>query len=48
MRRLVALAPIAGLAALVLVFGLFALHHNPQVIPAPPWHDRPQRPPARP
>jgi len=33
MRRLMALAPIAGLAALVLVFGLFALHHNPQVIP---------------
>jgi cytochrome c biogenesis protein CcmG/thiol:disulfide interchange protein DsbE len=32
-RRLVALAPIAGFLALVLVFGLFALHHNPQVIP---------------
>ena len=33
MKRLVALVPIAGLVALVLVFGLFALHHNPQVIP---------------
>ena len=33
MRRLVALAPIAVFALLVAVFGLYALHHNPQVIP---------------
>jgi cytochrome c biogenesis protein CcmG/thiol:disulfide interchange protein DsbE len=33
MRRLVALAPIAVFIALVAVFGLYALHHNPQVIP---------------
>lgn len=33
MKRLVALAPIAVFAALVLVFGFYALHHNPQVIP---------------
>jgi len=33
MRRLVALAPIAVFGALVIVFGAYALHHNPQVIP---------------
>ena len=33
MRRLIALAPIVGFAALVIVFGAYALHHNPQVIP---------------
>ena len=33
MRRLVALAPIAVFAILVAVFGLYALHHNPQVVP---------------
>ena len=33
MRRLIALTPIAVFAALVLVFGAYALHHNPQVIP---------------
>jgi cytochrome c biogenesis protein CcmG/thiol:disulfide interchange protein DsbE len=33
MRRLVALAPILVFAALVIVFGAYALHHNPQVIP---------------
>jgi cytochrome c biogenesis protein CcmG, thiol:disulfide interchange protein DsbE len=33
MRRLIALAPIMVFAALVAVFGLYALHHNPQVIP---------------
>jgi cytochrome c biogenesis protein CcmG/thiol:disulfide interchange protein DsbE len=33
MNRLAALAPIAVLTALVLVFGVYALHHNPQVIP---------------
>jgi cytochrome c biogenesis protein CcmG/thiol:disulfide interchange protein DsbE len=32
-RRLIALTPIAVFAALVLVFGAYALHHNPQVIP---------------
>ena len=33
MKRLVALAPLAVFGALVLVFGAYALHHNPQVIP---------------
>ena len=33
MKRFVALAPIAVFFALVAVFGLYALHHNPQVIP---------------
>ena len=33
MTRLIALAPIAVFAALVIVFGAYALHHNPQVIP---------------
>lgn len=33
MRRLVALAPIAVFGALVIVFGAYALHHNPQVVP---------------
>ncbi|MGH6957228.1 MAG: DsbE family thiol:disulfide interchange protein [Caulobacteraceae bacterium] len=33
MRRLVAIAPVAVLAALCLVFGLYAVHHNPTVIP---------------
>lgn len=33
MRRLIALAPIAVFGALVLVFGFYALHHNPQVVP---------------
>src|SRR5580704_8080402 len=33
MRRLIALAPIVLFAALVIVFGAYALHHNPQVIP---------------
>ena len=32
MRRLIALAPIAVFFALVAVFGLYALHHNPQVV----------------
>jgi cytochrome c biogenesis protein CcmG, thiol:disulfide interchange protein DsbE len=32
-KRFVALAPIAVFFALVAVFGLYALHHNPQVIP---------------
>jgi len=32
-RRLIALAPIAVFGALVIVFGAYALHHNPQVIP---------------
>ena len=33
MRRLIALTPIMVFAALVVVFGAYALHHNPQVIP---------------
>ena len=33
MRRLVALAPVIVFAALVFVFGAYALHHDPQVIP---------------
>ena len=33
MRRVIALAPIVIFAALVFVFGAYALHHNPQVIP---------------
>ncbi len=33
MRRVVALVPVAAFAALVLVFGFYALHHNPQVVP---------------
>src|SRR5271156_6589824 len=33
MRRLIALAPFAVFAALVFVFGAYALHHNPQVVP---------------
>ena len=33
MRRLIALTPIMVFAALVIVFGAYALHHNPQVIP---------------
>ncbi len=33
MRRAFALAPILALAALVFVFGAYALHHDPQVIP---------------
>ena len=33
MKRLTALAPIAVFAALVFVFGAYALHHNPQVVP---------------
>ena len=33
MRRLVALAPIAVFAILVAVFGFYALHHSPQVVP---------------
>ncbi|HEX3919407.1 MAG TPA: DsbE family thiol:disulfide interchange protein [Caulobacteraceae bacterium] len=33
MKRLIALAPVVVFGALLLVFGLFALHHNPQVVP---------------
>jgi cytochrome c biogenesis protein CcmG/thiol:disulfide interchange protein DsbE len=33
MKRLIALAPIAVFAALVFVFGAYALHHDPQVVP---------------
>ena len=33
MRRLIALTPILVFAALVVVFGAYALHHNPQVVP---------------
>jgi cytochrome c biogenesis protein CcmG/thiol:disulfide interchange protein DsbE len=33
MRRLLAIAPLLAMAALVLVFGFYALHHDPQVIP---------------
>jgi len=33
MKRLIALTPIMAFAALVIVFGAYALHHNPQVIP---------------
>jgi cytochrome c biogenesis protein CcmG/thiol:disulfide interchange protein DsbE len=33
MRRLIALAPFAVFAALVFVFGAYALHHDPQVVP---------------
>jgi cytochrome c biogenesis protein CcmG, thiol:disulfide interchange protein DsbE len=33
MRRLVFLAPILVFLGLVVVFGAYALHHNPQVIP---------------
>jgi len=32
-RRLIALAPALAFAALVAVFGFYALHHNPQVVP---------------
>jgi cytochrome c biogenesis protein CcmG/thiol:disulfide interchange protein DsbE len=32
-RRFVYLAPVLGFLALVVVFGAYALHHNPQVIP---------------
>jgi cytochrome c biogenesis protein CcmG/thiol:disulfide interchange protein DsbE len=32
-NRIFAAAPVVVLAALCLVFGLFALHHNPQVVP---------------
>jgi cytochrome c biogenesis protein CcmG/thiol:disulfide interchange protein DsbE len=32
-RRLIALAPALAFAALVIVFGAYAIHHNPQVIP---------------
>ena len=33
MRRLIALAPIVGFAALVIVFGAYALHLSPLVVP---------------
>ena len=33
MRRLAALAPVLVFAALAALFGVYALHHNPQVIP---------------
>jgi len=33
LRRLVYFAPLLGFFALVVVFGAYALHHNPQVIP---------------
>jgi cytochrome c biogenesis protein CcmG/thiol:disulfide interchange protein DsbE len=33
MRRLIALTPILVFAALVVMFGAYALHHNPQVVP---------------
>ena len=33
MRRLVALAPALVFAALVFIFGAYALHHSPQVVP---------------
>jgi cytochrome c biogenesis protein CcmG/thiol:disulfide interchange protein DsbE len=33
MRRLIAFVPMAVFAALVGVFGFYALHHNPQVVP---------------
>ena len=33
MRRLVALSPVLVFAALVVLFGAYALHHDPQVIP---------------
>ena len=33
MRRLLAAVPALAFAALVLVFGFFALRHNPQVVP---------------
>ena len=33
MKRLVALAPIFLFGVLVFIFGAYALHHNPQVIP---------------
>ena len=33
MKRLIALAPLAALIGLVVVFAGYALHHNPQVIP---------------
>ena len=33
MRRILALAPALAFAALVVVFGAYALHHNPQVVP---------------
>jgi cytochrome c biogenesis protein CcmG/thiol:disulfide interchange protein DsbE len=32
-RRLIALAPILVFAALIVVFGVYAIHHDPQVIP---------------
>lgn len=33
MNRIVALAPVAVMSAMLLVFGLYALHHDPEVIP---------------
>jgi cytochrome c biogenesis protein CcmG/thiol:disulfide interchange protein DsbE len=33
MRRLIAIAPAVVFVALLAVFGFYALHHNPQVIP---------------
>ena len=33
MRRLAALLPALGFASLVLIFGFYALHHDPQVVP---------------
>ena len=33
MKRLAALLPALGFGALVLIFGFYALHHNPQVVP---------------
>ncbi|HTX51168.1 MAG TPA: DsbE family thiol:disulfide interchange protein [Caulobacteraceae bacterium] len=33
MTRLLALAPALAFAALVLMFGVYALHHDPQVVP---------------
>ena len=33
MRRLIALAPALVFAVLVFIFGAYALHHNPQVVP---------------
>jgi cytochrome c biogenesis protein CcmG/thiol:disulfide interchange protein DsbE len=33
MKRLVAVSPLIAFAVLVFVFGAYALHHNPQVVP---------------
>jgi cytochrome c biogenesis protein CcmG/thiol:disulfide interchange protein DsbE len=33
MKRLIALAPVLAFGLLVVVFGAYALHHNPQVVP---------------